>query len=142
LKDIQENCSHFIEPFICSSPEVEYEALLCHTEKAAWIEHYAGAWWTKRLILTKDKTVVRGHFLIDDKPTITGAMAPTWGHLVFDQPYNRDVIGNGRFTWTDWPKLKALLLQLTEQNRIKLRPETQSIIIAQPEDVCRLQIAS
>ena len=37
-----------------------------------WVEEHLGRDWTLRLILTRDKTVVNGHILIDDKPKITG----------------------------------------------------------------------
>ena len=33
---------------------------------------------TNRLILTKDKTLVHGSLLIDDKPRILGAVKPRW----------------------------------------------------------------
>jgi 5'-nucleotidase len=128
LKDIQENCTDFIEPFICSSPEVEYEDMACHSEKAAWVEDVLGNWWTKKLILTKDKTLVRGHILIDDKPEITGALKPIWLHMLFDQPYNRldSKLDIGdmrqRFTWSDWPALRKFLENLV------LKPQSEILL--------------
>jgi 5'-nucleotidase len=106
LKDIEQNCLGFIEPFICSSPDTHFEDLLCHSEKAQWVESILGHFWTKRLILTKDKTLVRGHILIDDKPEITGALQPTWSHVVFDQPWNRNTMTLQRFSWKDWTSLR------------------------------------
>jgi hypothetical protein len=51
-------------------------------------------------------------------------------------------VGNGRFTWKDWPKFKALLQHLKtqedEKNRPNIQVPEQSIVIAQPEDVCRI----
>lgn len=112
FKDIEQNCLGFIEPFLCSSPEVEYEAQLCHSEKAAWVEKHLGHFWTKRLILTKDKTLVRGHILIDDKPGITGALEPTWSQLVYAQPWNEKAAAGvlPRFTWADWPSFRDNIL--------------------------------
>ena len=44
-----------------------------------------------RVILTRDKTAVMGDVLIDDKPQVTGKYAPSWSHIIFDAPYNREV---------------------------------------------------
>lgn len=125
LKDIEENCSDFIDAFICSSPVVVYEDCMSHSEKVQSIKEHLGDYWVKRLILTKDKTLVRGHFLIDDKPEITGAMNPTWNQIVYDQPWNRSV-GDGAnskgFTWADWPSLRDVgikpMFNVVEQPRI------------------------
>lgn len=111
LKDIEENCLDFIEPFLCSSPEVEYETQLCHTEKARWVEEHLGRFWTKRLILTKDKTLVRGHILLDDKPLIKGALTPTWTHFVYEQPWNARVANLARFNWSKWTELRDGVLR-------------------------------
>lgn len=87
------------EVFICTSPLTEYQH--CVPEKFAWVEQHLGRAWTKRIVMTKDKTVVRGDILLDDKPTITGAAVPSWTHLVFDATYNRHLTAAPRFTWAD-----------------------------------------
>ena len=38
----------------------------------AWIEEHLGEDWLDKIIITKDKTVVNGHVLIDDRPNIKG----------------------------------------------------------------------
>lgn len=113
LKDIENNCLDFIDPFICSSPEVGETFHYCHSEKAEWVQTYLGSFWAKRLILTKDKTLVRGHLLIDDKPVITGAMTPTWSHLIYDQPWSREAAreNNSGFAWEDWPTFRDTVLR-------------------------------
>lgn len=86
---------------ICTSPLSDYEH--CVVEKYRWIEKHLGHAWTKRMILTRDKTLVQGDVLIDDKAEITGANAhPAWEHLLFDAPYNREVEGKKRLTWENW----------------------------------------
>ena len=74
----------------------------CASDKLNWvIEHY-GSHWASRVIITSDKTVVRGDFLIDDKPEIKGSMEPEWTQILFDQPYNQHVISKPRIRqWTD-----------------------------------------
>lgn len=74
---------------ICTSPLSQFEN--CVAEKYLWVEKHLGRDATNRLVLTKDKTLVHGNLLIDDKPHIQGAVKPRWKHILFDAPYNRDV---------------------------------------------------
>ena len=74
---------------ICTSPLSQFEN--CVAEKYLWVEKHLGRDATNRLILTKDKTLVHGSLLIDDKPRILGAVKPRWKHILFDAPYNREV---------------------------------------------------
>jgi 5'-nucleotidase len=94
-----------LEVFICSSPLSDYQN--CVLEKFEWVEEHLGSEWVKRLILTKDKTIVRADILIDDKPVITGSDTPTWEHVIYDQPYNRTQTRQRRLTWQNW---KSILL--------------------------------
>lgn len=90
------------EVFICSSPL--HPVHQSSREKLEWVAEHLGEEWLRRVILTKDKTLVKGDILIDDKPEITGAVQPEWEHVVFDQPYNRHVQGR-RINWQDWRQL-------------------------------------
>lgn len=75
-------------------------------EKAEWVEHYLGKEWLKKLIVSKDKTVIHGNYLIDDKPSITGLYdEPTWEQVVYDHPYNQHLTNLHRITWENWPSL-------------------------------------
>lgn len=87
------------EVFICTSPMSYYYN--CVLEKYQWIESHFGFDWTKRIILTMDKTIVKGDILIDDKPEITGCAMPPWQHVLYDRPYNRNV-QKQRLTWKNW----------------------------------------
>jgi len=88
------------EVFICTSPLSTYKN--CVSEKYEWVENYLGPSWVKQIILTKDKTVIKGDFLIDDKPLITGVEAsPEWEHILYDRPYNREA-NRRRITWDNW----------------------------------------
>ncbi|WP_189535915.1 5' nucleotidase, NT5C type [Paludibacterium paludis] len=91
---------------ICTSPLQRYRH--CVPEKYEWVERHLGTEFVSRLILTRDKTLVHGDILVDDKPEITGVRTPDWWHVVFDQPYNRH-IGGARATWADW---QSVLLRL------------------------------
>lgn len=70
-------------------------------EKRDWILRNLGKPFTLSAIFTKDKTLIDGRTLIDDCPTIGGALKPGWQHVIFDQPYNRWATGP-RMTWNNW----------------------------------------
>ncbi len=84
---------------ICTSPLDAYRH--CVPEKYEWVERHLGAEFVRRVIVTKDKTIVAGDVLIDDNPRISGSRKPTWQHVVFDQPYNKSAQGP-RMTWSNW----------------------------------------
>ena len=88
------------EVFICSSPLSTYGN--CVLEKYKWVETFIGPQWVKKLILTKDKTVIKADYLIDDRPEIIGVeKPPSWEHILYDRPYNRG-INRKRVTWENW----------------------------------------
>lgn len=90
---------------ICTSPLSQFEN--CVTEKYLWVEKHLGREATNRLILTKDKTLVHGDLLIDDKPEIQGAVRPHWKHIVFDAPYNQHIADRPRLNWSNWRSVLA-----------------------------------
>ena len=86
---------------ICTSPWLTNKT--CVTDKLEWLDRHIGDGWSSKAVITADKTQVAGDILIDDKPTIKGAFIPTWEHVVFDQPYNREVVDRQRITgWSNW----------------------------------------
>ena len=75
----------------------------CASDKYDWAERHIGAGWGERTIITKDKTLIRGDYLIDDKPEIVGIEIPEWEHIWFTQPYNRDLNHYRRIdNWSEW----------------------------------------
>jgi len=84
--------------FICTSPKTRNP--YCIPEKLEWITQYLGKDFLKRTILTKDKTLIQGDILIDDKPSVRGVCDPIWKHIVYKQPYNQ-----GEFTWENWENI-------------------------------------
>ena len=91
------------EVFICTSPISKYEN--CVLEKYHWVSNNLGYEWTKKMILTKDKTLIFGDFLIDDKPKHVGLQKPVWEHVLFDAPYNKHIKTKFRITWENWEKI-------------------------------------
>ncbi len=93
------------EIFICTSPLMQYKN--CVREKYEWIEEHLGYDWTLKLILTRDKTLVKGDILIDDKPEITGAAFPSWEHILFHKSYNSHI--NNKRRLYDWSEIDTVL---------------------------------
>ena len=96
-KALNEMVSDGYNFFSCASPLDRYEN--CVLEKFQWVEKNLGREWVN--------TVIMGDFIIDDKPRITGINAnPKWTHIIFDQPYNREILDKRRLTtWSDWRKI-------------------------------------
>ena len=91
---------------ICTSPLTQYRN--CVPEKYEWVERHLGAEFVTRMIVSKDKTIVRGDVLIDDNPQIKGPCTASWQQVIFDQPYNREVDGT-RMTWANWREVLGSL---------------------------------
>lgn len=97
---------------VCTAPLLSNPT--CASDKLAWLEEYIGEGWSRRAVIAKDKTRVRGDLLIDDKPDVTGSLTPTWQHVVFDAPYNRAAPSPHRLTrWADWQATLTPLLGRT-----------------------------
>ncbi|MVW71995.1 5'-3'-deoxyribonucleotidase [Bordetella sp. 15P40C-2] len=90
---------------ICTSPLTQFEN--CVLEKYLWVEKHLGREATQRIVMTRDKTLVHGDLLIDDKPEIVGAVRPRWKHIVYDAPYNRQITDRPRLTWDKWRNVLA-----------------------------------
>lgn len=88
---------------ICTAPLTRYDN--CVLEKYKWVEKHLGRAFTNRVILTKDKTLIKGRYLIDDKPEIAGVAKPEWEHIIFDSSYNAHIQGTKRLTWHNWKEV-------------------------------------
>ncbi|WAQ96148.1 NT5M-like protein [Mya arenaria] len=88
-----------VDVFICTSPVKAYKH--CLKEKYQWVEKHMGKQWLDRILLVKDKTMVNGHLLIDDRPGLNPY--PSWDHILFTQSHNsRMKNGQRRLeNWTD-----------------------------------------
>lgn len=106
IEAVKELSSSGYEVFICSAPLSSYEN--CVLEKYEWVEEHLGREWTRKLILTRDKTLVKGKLLIDDRPEIKGASVPEWEHILYDRPYNRNIKDKRRLTWRNWKEVLNL----------------------------------
>lgn len=78
-------------------------------EKYAWVREWLGEDFLSRIVVTRDKTVVGGRVLIDDKPKISGCLSEEerdWVHVIFEQSYN---VGVGGVRMRGWAEYKHVL---------------------------------
>jgi len=81
-------------------------------EKIVWAAKMLGQEWMRRIVISSDKTIVRGAVLVDDKIDVTGTQQPEWEHLVFSRPYHAHHADSlsGRHilrSWADWRSVFA-----------------------------------
>lgn len=82
---------------ICTAP---LNTPWCVKEKIEWIhEHFPEL--QQDIITSRDKTLIRGHVLIDDKDKITGVATPVWKHIKYKSGNRND----GTFTWANMQEL-------------------------------------
>ena len=95
-----------MDNWFCSKPYLTHPT--CTSEKLSSVARHFGTAMAAKTILTHDKTLVFGHLLMDDKPTITGAAVPAWKQIYYGQSYNAPGTGAGipgipRITdWRNW----------------------------------------
>lgn len=92
-----------VDVFLCSSPLFQYK--YSAKEKYEWVENHLGPDFIEKVILTRDKTIINGHLLIDDRPDIKGACKePAWEHILMTACHNEHMkrIRQTRLdNWTD-----------------------------------------
>lgn len=96
---------------ICTRPLYAFKN--CINEKYDWVHRHLGIDFVQRMMPARDKTLVFGHILIDDMPYITGRHEPSWHHILYDQPYNRNVVDRKRLTWENYEEVIKEVLQKT-----------------------------
>lgn len=74
------------EVWLCSKP-LEANPT-CRDEKAAWVRENFGEEWEYRLILTSDKSMVRGDFLLDDAPHPDWFPKASWLPVIYPASWN------------------------------------------------------
>jgi len=80
----------------------------CRDEKARWLTKHMGDGWDRRLILTPDKSLIRGDVLLDDAIKPEWVPAADWEPVVYAHPWNTNgphagppTPGWDRFEWGD-----------------------------------------
>lgn len=95
---------------ICTSPFGA--AIDCASEKKWWVGKHLGTEWEQRMIISHDKTFIRGDILVDDRPNAhtRGILIPTWRHVLYTYPYNLS-LEVPRLTWSNWEEVLIPLVE-------------------------------
>lgn len=88
------------------------------SDKYAWVEEHFGLDMAKKLVLARDKTIVSGDILFDDKHPIPNREKSTWTQVYVDAPYNQEQPGLRIQDWTtdEW---KDVLILIQEEKRLE-----------------------
>lgn len=84
------------DPYILTAPSVANP--LCYTEKRIWIEEKFGLPFVNKLVISPNKSLLKGHYLIDDN--IVGK-----GQDVFEG----ELIHFGQARFPDWQAVREYL---------------------------------
>lgn len=103
LEALEEMSQSENEIFICTSPILENPGSA--QEKLAWVFKHLGESWRRKVIITKDKTLVKGDILIDDKPEIKGVCKASWRQFLYEQDYNEHITDKPRLNWKNWKEV-------------------------------------
>lgn len=76
---------HF-DVWICTKPLESNPT--CRDEKAAWVVEHLGPQYERRLIITPDKSLIRGTILLDDAPKPEWLLRAMWHPVIFPAPWN------------------------------------------------------
>jgi len=63
--------------------------LTCRDDKAAWVRRHLGKEWERRLIITPDKSLIRGDVLLDDAPKPAWFDQASWAPVIYPWSFNR-----------------------------------------------------
>lgn len=99
-KDAYERLTLFgHQVYFCTAPLRNHAT--CASEKISWLAEHFGEAAASHAIITGDKTLVMGDYLIDDRPNVHGVKSPTWTQLLYAQPYNDRTKYGQRCTWPE-----------------------------------------
>jgi 5'-nucleotidase len=117
VEAVKEMTAAGLSVFFCTAPlPMQYES--CVAEKYSWVRKHFGDEYLPKIIITRDKTLIKGDVLIDDKPKITGVVAdPEWTHLVYPQSYNKGVVdadGKPMPRFSEWSEWRTTLADFVE----------------------------
>jgi len=101
VEGINELADH-ADVWICTKPLEANEQ--CRDGKAQWVRQHLGSDWEKRLIIAPDKSMVRGHVLLDDAIRLYWIEVAEWLPVVFPTSWNgpgSPWAGLPRWQWGD-----------------------------------------
>lgn len=126
VEAVQEMLGMGHEVFFLSSPWITNPTGA--SDKYAWVEQHFGFIMAKKLILARDKSVVSGDVLFDDRHPIPNKERASWTQVFVDASYNRDAEGYRIHSWStdEW---KYILNDIEEgrTNPVDILPDFKLI---------------
>ena len=95
-----------LDPYIVTSAGINLP--FAPSDKYEWVSYYFGREFLRRFVLTADKSVVNGDYLIDDKMSLYNEGKAPWQHVIFDQSYNREDTTKKRVSWDNWRQVLGI----------------------------------
>lgn len=86
--------------WLCTKPLEDNPT--CRDDKGAWVRRCLGGDWERRLIISPDKSMIRGDFLLDDAPKPAWYPFASWAPVIYTAPYNGKASEWGRVPHWDW----------------------------------------
>lgn len=90
--------SDHLSPYILTAPSTVNP--LCYTEKRIWVEQHLGMEMVERLIISPDKSLLKGDYLVDDIPEGKG-----------QEGFEGELIQYGTPDYPDWQAVMEYLLK-------------------------------
>lgn len=81
---------------------------VCVCVQYAWVEKHLGHEFLEQVILTRDKTVITGDILIDDKPDILGKELMPLGVESLEHDLMWQIAQRPLVCFLTWKRLKAV----------------------------------
>jgi 5'-nucleotidase len=88
----------------------------CLQDKSDWIAEHFGEAHRDKLVFSKDKTIVSGDVLFDDKFPIAKKERADWIQVFVHQPYNANAEGARIRSWSEWRDVVAKI-EKAKKNR-------------------------
>lgn len=91
-----------VDVWLCTKPLEANKT--CRDDKAQWVIDKLGPEWERKLIVTPDKSMVRGDILVDDAPYMEWLARSHWHPIIFPMPWNGEGskwAGLPRWSWED-----------------------------------------
>lgn len=90
--------SEHLSPYILTAPSTINP--LCYTEKRIWVEQYLGMEMVERLIISPDKSLLKGDYLVDDIPEGKG-----------QESFEGELLQFASTTYPDWQSVMSYLMK-------------------------------
>lgn len=91
----------YFDPYILTAPSIHNP--LCYTEKRVWVEKHFGIEFVNKLIISPNKALLKGQYLIDDKREGRG-----------QEEFEGQLIEFGSLLYPNWDKIIAYLKSTIE----------------------------